>query len=289
MNYISNYPKAVIFFYSKYSKDCIPILSLLDKNNIDFVNRICIDSKKIRSIISSDNQLGLSHVPSIFCFYHDGNIEKYVGNDSYLWVTKISENLQNLNKIDLDDVKENKEKEKDKEINNVEKEKVKVKLPKNKNKSSEKSITSISNLISIDESEEDEENELETIRESVESSESEDKEDREEKEDKDEIKNIRTENLERAELAHLDNIYKSFDEEDVNDRTKRDNKKRKSTMKISMDERKSNDNVLVVNTNKLMTENTSKRKTSSLLVNAQKMQKEREMEEVDRKSTNKRY
>jgi hypothetical protein len=55
---INNYPKTIVFFYSKFSTFCNKTISYFQKHQeLDFINKVCVDSKSIREIIRKDKQL----------------------------------------------------------------------------------------------------------------------------------------------------------------------------------------------------------------------------------------
>lgn len=86
------YPNSIVLFYSKFSEKCKLIQPYMASTN--FINKICIDSKQVRDIITSDKTLSLTHVPSIFCFYDD-KIEKFIGSDAINWLEHVNKNLSN--------------------------------------------------------------------------------------------------------------------------------------------------------------------------------------------------
>ncbi len=68
-----------IFFYSKYSRPCHPILKKLAERNT-VLTSVCIDNKSIRSRIEKDTKISLKVVPTILIVYKTGVVEKYEGD-----------------------------------------------------------------------------------------------------------------------------------------------------------------------------------------------------------------
>ena len=73
--------KQILYFHSKYSKNCSK-----------FEKLICIDSKKTRDIIRDDKQFNIKIVPCILLKYENDSYTKHEGNNAFEWIEDIIKN-----------------------------------------------------------------------------------------------------------------------------------------------------------------------------------------------------
>ena len=79
-------PQNVICLYSKFSEHS---KKFVEMSNTLPINFICIDNKKVRQLIISDQKLQITFVPCILSVFSDGRLEKYEGPDAFEWLKKL--------------------------------------------------------------------------------------------------------------------------------------------------------------------------------------------------------
>jgi hypothetical protein len=89
----------IIFFYSKYSNKCKKFLEI--SSNIISYTLICVDNKDVRQQILDSDNVQIKSVPCLLILTNNSNnIEKYEGNDCFLWIQNIiSQNESKNQKI----------------------------------------------------------------------------------------------------------------------------------------------------------------------------------------------
>jgi hypothetical protein len=82
-------PQSIIYLYSKYSAYCTSFNELISNSGIDYIIPVCIDNKDVRIKILSNNTLTINMVPCILFVYPNGSIEKYEGDNCFLWINDL--------------------------------------------------------------------------------------------------------------------------------------------------------------------------------------------------------
>jgi hypothetical protein len=89
-------PQHSVLLYSKYSQTCNKLFEITNSSGIDFskiLSLVCIDSEDVRKRIKNDKRFGIQTVPCLLLLYTNGTVEKYEGQDVFIWTTNIISRL----------------------------------------------------------------------------------------------------------------------------------------------------------------------------------------------------
>ena len=79
-------PQSIVYLYSKYSSFCNAFNEKIKSTGIDYLIPVCIDNKDVRLKILSNSTLPIESVPCLLFIYPSGQIEKYEGQNCFVWV-----------------------------------------------------------------------------------------------------------------------------------------------------------------------------------------------------------
>lgn len=84
-----------IVLFSKYSQGCKKFADTITSSGIDInFNYICIDNKEIRDKITKSNDIEIKNVPCLLIASDNGNLDKYEGQDCFIWLNDILQQHQ---------------------------------------------------------------------------------------------------------------------------------------------------------------------------------------------------
>ena len=83
-----------VLIYSTLSDNCKKLFDVISPFQNEFVNLtglrlLCVDSKKIRDIITQSKTVIVDKVPTILVIRQDGGLEMYDGDNAFKWTTDI--------------------------------------------------------------------------------------------------------------------------------------------------------------------------------------------------------
>ncbi len=92
-------PQYSILLYSKYSKVSQSLIQMIDNSGINFqavlqLTPLCIDNEKVRERILSNRQIEIDYVPCILIIFPNGNVEKYDGQQAFMYINNIITQLK---------------------------------------------------------------------------------------------------------------------------------------------------------------------------------------------------
>ena len=85
-----------VLLFSKYSNTCKKLMDTINngKLNMNF-NYLCIDNKDVRNRITTSSEIDIKNVPCLLVINEQsGSIDKYEGQDSFIWVNDIIQQRQ---------------------------------------------------------------------------------------------------------------------------------------------------------------------------------------------------
>lgn len=81
-------PKYHILLYSDYSNECKEFLQASSGMNLPF-QYLKVDNPEVRKRILGNSELGVCMVPCLICVYPNGTVEKYEGDQAFLWLSEV--------------------------------------------------------------------------------------------------------------------------------------------------------------------------------------------------------
>jgi len=86
--------KKLFLIYSNFSRNCKNVLQTANQLDND-INKLCIDNKKIRNIVSKEKKFNITVVPTIL-LQDNNTFEKYEGEIATNFLNKILENKKKV-------------------------------------------------------------------------------------------------------------------------------------------------------------------------------------------------
>jgi hypothetical protein len=85
-----------VILFSKYSTACKKFMDTVNTGNLNLnFNYLCVDNKEIRERIVSSTEIDIKQVPCLLAINEQtGSIDKYEGQDSFIWVNDIIQQKQ---------------------------------------------------------------------------------------------------------------------------------------------------------------------------------------------------
>ena len=85
-----------VILFSKYSNACKKFMDTVNTGNLNLnFNYLCVDNKEIRERIVSSTEIDIKQVPCLLVINEQtGSIDKYEGQDSFIWVNDIIQQKQ---------------------------------------------------------------------------------------------------------------------------------------------------------------------------------------------------
>ena len=85
-----------VILFSKYSSACKKFMDTVNTGNLNLnFNYLCVDNKEIRERIVSSTEIDIKQVPCLLVINEQtGSIDKYEGQDSFIWVNDIIQQKQ---------------------------------------------------------------------------------------------------------------------------------------------------------------------------------------------------
>jgi len=85
-----------VILFSKYSSACKKFMDTVNTGNLNLnFNYLCVDNKEIRERIVSSTEIDIKQVPCLLAINEQtGSIDKYEGQDSFIWVNDIIQQKQ---------------------------------------------------------------------------------------------------------------------------------------------------------------------------------------------------
>jgi hypothetical protein len=85
-----------VILFSKYSTACKKFMDTVNTGNLNLnFNYLCVDNKEIRERIVSSTEIDIKQVPCLLVINEQtGSIDKYEGQDSFIWVNDIIQQKQ---------------------------------------------------------------------------------------------------------------------------------------------------------------------------------------------------
>ena len=80
--------KSNIVLYSKFSPYSRKFIELANSIGLNFTY-LCIDNKETRNRIIKNKQLDIKNLPCLLVVYEHGTIEKYQGEDAFIWINNL--------------------------------------------------------------------------------------------------------------------------------------------------------------------------------------------------------
>jgi len=85
-----------VILFSKYSNACKKFMDTVNNGNLNLnFNYLCVDNKEVRERIVSSTEIDIKQVPCLLLINEQtGSIDKYEGQDSFIWVNDIIQQKQ---------------------------------------------------------------------------------------------------------------------------------------------------------------------------------------------------
>ena len=85
-----------VLLFSKYSNTCKKLMDTINNGDLNLnFNYLCIDNKDIRNKIVTSSEIDIKNVPCLLVINEQsGSIDKYEGQDSFIWVNDIIQQRQ---------------------------------------------------------------------------------------------------------------------------------------------------------------------------------------------------